>query len=142
MKDNKISEITGIILAMLGFVLYKLLKGSNIIIIIIIIIMIVSIYQICKLYKISKILTYDSMSYMVGILMGVVAIFYELNFHNCKESYFIPISIFVLAVAFIIIGFLKVRKSGDKEKIKLAIISGIGMILLLLLMGFLVSVWS
>ncbi len=109
---------TGIILAMLGLVLYNLFKGSKMIIAIAIIFILASIYKIYKSYKSTKSITYDSMAYIICILAGIIIILYEENYNNISHSLFIPISVCVLTIFFIIIGFLNVRKSGDKQKNK------------------------
>jgi peptidoglycan/LPS O-acetylase OafA/YrhL len=133
---------TGIILAMLGLVLYNLFKGSKVIIAIAIIFILASIYKIYKSYKSTKSITYDSMAYITCILVGVIIILYEENYNNISHSLFIPISICVLGITFIIIGFSKVRKSGDKQKIKFVTVVGISTIVLILLFATMIIMWT
>jgi hypothetical protein len=142
MKENEMKPSTGIILAMLGLVLYNLFKGSKVIIAIAIIFILASIYKIYKSYKSTKSITYDSMAYIICILAGIIIIFYEENYNNISHSLFIPISVCVLTIVFIIIGFLNVRKSGDKQKIKLITVVGISTIVLILLFTAMVIMWS
>ncbi|WP_346886920.1 hypothetical protein [Clostridium sp. UBA1056] len=142
MKENEMKPSTGIILAMLGLVLYNLFKGSKVIIAIAIIFILASIYKIYKSYKSTKSITYDSMAYIVCILAGIIIILYEENYNNISHSLFIPISVCVFTIFFIIIGFLNVRKSGDKQKIKLITVSGIITIVLALLFTAMIIMWS
>lgn len=82
------------------------------------------------------------MAYIICILAGIIIILYEENYNNISHSLFIPISVCVLTIVFIIIGFSKVRKSGDKQKIKLITVSGIITIVLILLFTAMVIMWS
>ena len=142
MKENEMKPSTGIILVMLGSVLYNLFKGSKMIIAIAIIFILASIYKIYKSYKSTKSVTYDSMFYIIGILGAIVVILYEENYNNISHSLFIPISICVLTIAFIIIGFSKVRKSGDRQKIKFVTVVGISTIVLILLFATMIIMWT
>ena len=91
MKENEMKPSTGIILAMLGLVLYNLFKGLKVIIAIAIIFIIASIYKIYKSYKSTKSITYDSMAYIICILAGIIIILCEENYNNISHSLFIPI---------------------------------------------------
>lgn len=145
MKENGMKTNTGIILVMLGLVLYNLFKGSKSIIALFIVLIIISIYEVYKVYKVykrTKRLTYDSMMYIVGILMLIVGIFYEGNYGNVSGSWFIPILMSVLIIVFIIITLLKGRKVVDRKSMKVGIVASIISILLLLLMMILGIIWS
>ncbi|GAA0776142.1 hypothetical protein GCM10008908_28980 [Clostridium subterminale] len=142
MKENGMKTSSGIILVMLGLVLYNLFKDSKIIIALFIILIVISLYEICKLYKRSKSLTYDSMMYIVAILMLIIGIFYKGNYGNVSGSWFIPLSISVLIIAFIIILLIKGRKVVDRKSMNLAIVCSIISIILLILMMVLGIMWS
>jgi len=133
---------TGIILVMLGLVLYNLFKGTKAVIPLFIVLIVISIYEIYKVYKSNKKITYDSMMYILGILILIVGILYEGNCGKISDSLFTPISIAIFIIAFIIIALLKGRKVVDRKSMKIGIVASIISIALLLLMTVLGIIWS